>query len=271
MNRVDYPYAGLILPDTQDLDPTPYLDTAAAVLARLDRDGGQGVTRGSHAVFGATLGVQVISEEDSDYGPRVLIEIITRDGELPGEDMDDAASALLSETVLRCLDHSSADILEWYAPDVLLDRDDFIRLRSYVSPRRARLSKPATEDATVTQDLLSDYEANDHVAQGIRGRLFAQSNTRDDDDRPKVTDRLSQYKITMAATAPEERRISSAGWLLTGALAIFSWPVAIFVAIMNGGRGADLRLVSQALAVTGLFTVLYHTDRLTDFIRMLLH
>ncbi|CUH80055.1 hypothetical protein [Tropicibacter naphthalenivorans] len=268
MTCTEYPYAGLILPDTQDLDPDPYLDTAARVVAQLDPRQGRAPQRGSNAVMGRSLGIQVISEEDSDYGPRVLIEVITRAGGLPTEDQDEAAAQLLSAVVLAALEHSSADILEWYSPDVLLDREDFIRLRSYVSPRRAEPVVRSVDEVLNDVQPAQDYSADDHLADDIRGALYPAG---EEDERPAVTDRLAQYRIQTAEVEPEQSRMSAAGWLLTGALAIINLPLAVFVGIMNGGRGVDLRLVSQALAVTGLFTVLYHTDRLHQVARLLIH
>ncbi|WP_417209891.1 hypothetical protein [Antarctobacter sp.] len=158
----DYPYAGLILPDAQDLSPDPYLDSAARVLVRLDPcDTPEAETRRNGSrVFGRHLGISVIPEEQSDYGPRVVLEVVTADGSPPDE--TDAAR-LLSDTVRDALEHSSADILEWYSPEVLIDREDFIRLRKFVSPRRI-----GQIDANIEDALFESAEA----AQGIFGALY---------------------------------------------------------------------------------------------------
>ncbi|MGP6088778.1 hypothetical protein [Antarctobacter jejuensis] len=157
----DYPYAGLILPDVQDLDPAPYLTTAAEVLARLDpraKPDSPTVETGG-CVMGQTLGIAVIPDEESDFGPRVVLEVVTVDG--MAADEDDAAR-LLSETVAAALNHSSADILEWYAPDVLLDREDFLRLRALVSPRRFNQMSSADEDA-----LFESAEAAQNICDAL--------------------------------------------------------------------------------------------------------
>lgn len=158
----EYPYAGLILPDVQDLAPAPYLDSAARVLARLDpsSDHKAPTQCDGSCVTGRHLGISVISEEQSDYGPRVVLEVITTDGTPPDET---EAARLLSDTVREALDHSSADILEWYSPEVLIDRDDFIRLRKFVSPRRIGQVDAQIEDAL--------FESAD-AAQGICGSLY---------------------------------------------------------------------------------------------------
>jgi hypothetical protein len=158
----DYPYAGMILPDLRDLSPGPYLDSAAEVLTRIDpRTGRSGpVLRQHGCVFGRQLGIAVTPEEQSDYGPRVVLEVVTLDGAPP----DDAEAAqLLSETVVLALQHSSSDILEWYAPDVLIDSADFLRLKGLVSPRRLTKMSKAAENALF---------ANDAAVQAICGTLY---------------------------------------------------------------------------------------------------
>lgn len=161
----DYPYAGLILPDAQDLRPAPYRESAAAVLARHDPrpDPRNPTCEQNGRVMGRTLGIAVIPEEQSDFGPRMLLEVVTADGMPPEED---SAARLLSDTVAAALNHSSADILEWYAPDVLIDREDFLRLRGLVSPRRFAQMSTEAEDA-----LFDSAEA----AQGICGTLYPEA------------------------------------------------------------------------------------------------
>lgn len=175
----DYPYAGLILPDAQDLDPGPYLDSAARILTeqdpRLDMAGP--VKRADARVMGAHLGICVVPEEQSDYGPRVVLEVVTEDGSPPD---DTQAAKLLSDTVREALKHSSADILEWYAPDILIDREDFLRLKGYVSPRRLGRLSPEIEDtlfdtAAATQSicktLYPDPDAPCAVTPPVRKRI----------------------------------------------------------------------------------------------------
>ncbi|MFW2587606.1 hypothetical protein [Sagittula sp. SSi028] len=264
MNIVEYPYAGLILPDSSQLDPGPYLDSAAAVLDRLDHIPGAVPHRPAHGskVFGRRFGIIAIPEEDSDYGPRMLLEIVNTDGSIP---TDERVATILSDVVLACLDHSDADILEWYAPDVLLDREDFVRLRSYVSPRRMPDLDPAIEDQLFENDALTAslaetlYPDVEEPAAPV------------EEDRPKVTDRLAKYRITYEPEAPEKRRMSIAGHLLTGVIGILYLPLAIALYILTLGRGMDFRLVSQALVVTALFTVLYNADRLNGVMLSMTH
>lgn len=174
----DYPYAGLILPDAQDLSPVPYLNSAAEVLARLDpRPDADCPTRQiGGRMMGQTLGIAVIPEEQSDYGPRVLLEVVTTDGAPPD---DNAAARLLSDTVAAALDHSSADILEWYAPDVLIDREDFLRLRGLVSPRHFAQMSAEIEDALFESVL---------AAQGICGKLYSDTAPAAEKSRDEIVE-----------------------------------------------------------------------------------
>jgi hypothetical protein len=258
MHTAEHPYAGLILPVGLYLDPTPYLETAARVLARLDPLPGAAPRHDppGNRVIGRRFGVVVLPEEDSDYGPRVLIEITTAEGARP---QDESAAKLLSDIVLESLDHSSADILEWYSPDVLLDREDFIRLRSYVSPKRLQEVDRAMEDdlfdaADLTESRNTPSEPEDDTAQ-----------------QPAVTDRLSRYRITLQQPSPQERRLGVAGALMGGVVAIISFPFAAFVYTIVLIRGMDFRLMSQAVAVTALFAALYNADRLNGVLQRLIN
>ncbi|MBP0481069.1 hypothetical protein [Sagittula salina] len=261
MDLVEYPYAGLILPDATDLDPKPYLDSAARVLARVDPIPGAAPHRSAHGnrVHGRRYGVIVHPEEDSDYGPRVVIEIVTTNGEAPAEE---EAARVLSAVVQACLDHSCADILEWYSPDVLLDRDDFIRLRTYVSPRRLQ---------EVDTDMEDELFENETFTSTVRGSLYGAPKPIPLEERPQITDRLAQYRIAFEPLEPAERRMTVAGWLMTGVLGTVYLPVAAFVSIVTLGRGMDFRLISQALAVTALFAALYNADRLGDVLNTVIH
>lgn len=257
MITVEYPYAGLVLPDASDLDPGPYLDAAATILARFEPDHPPRVLPRSNQVLGESLGILVVPEEDSDYGPRMVIEITGPDGGMPD---DEIAAQVLSDTVLLALETSQADILEWYSPDVLIDRDDFIRLRNYVSPRRASQEEAQTEEAFSEETL----------TQSLRAMLTPETGAVAE-PRPASTDRLSRYRIPLEQEEPQSRPIKSAGWLMTGAVGVFAAPLALFLFLVSLYRGMDFRLVSQAVAVTALFVVLYNTDRLQMVLHQFVH
>ena len=259
MITVEYPYAGFILPDASDLDPGPYLEAAATALSRHDSSSAPRIRPRRSQVLGQDFGMNVIPEEESDYGPRVVMEVFAADGGMPD---DEIAARILSDAVLLALETSEADILEWYSPDVLIDRDDFIRLRSYVSPRRAQ-----PEDSEDSAEEETEHETLPRALRAMLEPIVAGP----DDDRPAATDRLARYAVRLEQKEPEEQRMKSAGWLLTGAVGVFAAPIAVVLFLVSLYRGMDIRLVSQAAAVTALFVVLYNTDRLQMVFYQLTH
>lgn len=245
MNRADFPYAGLILPDAQNLDATRYLNEAAAVLLALDptAKGVPYVSDNGATLFGGRFGVCVTAEEDSDYGPRIVIEVLSADGELPDEE---EAAQILSDTVLASLQWSSADIVEWYAPDVLLSSEDFIRLRSYVSPRRATKPAPVVPEMPTAAPKAHAFEAPETLL---------------------IEPHLDASLPTAPVAAPDsgpEKRLTLASWFMTGVLSVVATPIGVATAVVGLGRGLDFRLVTQILSVTALFAVLQKTDRLHE-------
>lgn len=260
MITIEHPYAGLILPDASDLDPVPYLKAAARCLARQEAGSRPRIDSGKSEVIGRDFGIVVTPQEDSDYGPRVLIEIIATDGSPPEDEM---AARILSDTVLLALKTSEADILEWYAPDVLIDREDFIRLRSYVSPRRARSAPPSGPQTTPAE--------NEGLPDSLRTMLAPDPAPAEGQNRPAASDRLAQYRIRMEQTPPQSRHPTLAGWLKTGAVGTLAAPLTVVRFLVDLYRGMDIRLVSQALAVTALFVALYNTDRLQTVLYQLTH
>lgn len=135
MTHTALPYAALILPDAGGLIAKPYLDAAAGVLLSRDPLSGGAPFRNPRrgSVQGGRYGIRVTLEERGRYGPSVRLELTGARADLSE---DPEAAGILSDTVVKALEHSRADIVEWAAPTVLIDRDDFIALRRYVSPRR---------------------------------------------------------------------------------------------------------------------------------------
>ncbi len=275
MRTYDQPYAGLILPDERGLDIAPYLDACQQVLARLDPRP-VGVPKRSarrQAVLGDYYGLRVQAQPDSPFGPRILIELITRDGETPDEEK---AARILSDTVLAALHHSPADTIEWYSPDTLMDTDDFIRLRNYVSPHReAAPALPQDTAVHAVEELLqeqSNYTQDDQLdAPDEYIPSEEQLATRDlrallsePDDVPEKTpyNPLERLREKMETKDAEEIRMGTAGWMMSGLLAVICFPMAVVVWITSLRRGMDFRLTTQVLSVTMLFVALQNSSRL---------
>jgi hypothetical protein len=71
--------------------------------------------------------------------------------------------------------------------------------------------------------------------------------------------------------SPQKSRITAAGWLLSAVTAIIFLPMGIAMFLVGLYRGMDFRLVTQVMVVTGLFALLYNTDRLNSVLRQLLY
>ncbi|WP_425101250.1 hypothetical protein [Tropicibacter sp. S64] len=276
MSHHEYPYAGLILPDERGLAIGPYLDTCQQVLARLDPRP-VGVPKRSEkrqAVLGNHYGLRVRPEADGLYGPRVVIDIITRDGSPVPEEV---GAKLLSDTVLAALEHSPADTIEWYSPDTLLDAEDFIRLRNYTTPRR-RAMTPEDEDAATrhaVEEALSEaalYDVEDDpVAQDARVLTEEQQMSQDlrdflsEEDSPEPQETynpLARMKARMAEQDADQKRLGAAAWLMSGMLAVVCFPVAAIVWLSAIWKGIDFRLTTQVLSVTMLFVALANSNRI---------
>lgn len=280
MSLTEYPYAGLILPDERGLAVGPYLDTCQQVLARLDPRP-VGVPKRSpkrNAVLGNRYGLRVRADATGDYGPRIIIDILTRDG---GPVPEQFGAKLLSDTVLAALEHSPADTIEWYSPDTLLDAEDFIQLRSYVTPRRRRIKPEDADLATLhaVEDLMHEAESYPDEPEPV-ARSSEQIETQDLRDlltEPDETDPNESYnplermKARLAEQEPEEKRLGLAAWLMSGMLAIVCFPVAVVVWISAIWRGIDFRLTTQVLSVTLLFVALANSNRLHLMIGQILN
>lgn len=252
MNAVEFPYAGLILPDAEGMDKNIYLDAAETALTRHDpnQEGGVRRIKGKNSVLGMNYAVRVRIEEDSDYGPKVMLEIVMRKGVKVSEEK---AARILSDAVLLALEESPADIIEWFSPDVLLDSVDFIRLRSYVSPQRLTQATN-TDDLELSCSFRSALEeSREEVAQG------------------GVAARIETLKNRMRDMEPAEVRMGIASWAMTAVLAMVSLPVAVAVSIIGLVRGIDFRLTTQALSVTALFVALENANGLTSVLGKILH
>ncbi|WP_417720484.1 hypothetical protein [Salipiger sp.] len=297
----EYPYAGLILPDADFVETGPYLDAAEEVLLRLDCASQQRPRRSRKraAVMGDRYGLLVVPQPDCAAGPRIAICAIARGGGVPrGEDV----ARILSDVVLDILQFSPAESVEWCSPDVHISAADFIRLRSYVSPRRKHLAPISHKDEQALAE--SIREAMEKVAADLPGGLALSPSERrksrveapvapqvvtmrtldqllDDEAEPQaavvVADSpaeppqprpvrrglLDRIRGLLAGSDPERRRMALTSWLMAGILATLSLPVAASLVVVGLVRGMDFRLATQALSLTALFVVLENTNMLS--------
>ncbi|MDA7424738.1 hypothetical protein [Thalassococcus lentus] len=266
------PYAGLVLPDMTDLELNDYLVSAARCLAELEpwSERPPRISERKSAVFGDNYGIKMRAEEDGIYGPRIVMTAIARN---PDEDSEEILAKLLSDTVLAVLEHSSCDIIEWYSPDVLIGREDFIRLRSYVSPLRNNQLQPDAQYIS-QDDELSEVEAAEYEEQQLLREEIG-IPIEPESEKPRVADAPSLAVTIMrerlAENSPEEIRMGAASWAMTGVVALFNLPVAAALAVFGAARGMDFRLATQSLSVTMLFVALYNSNDLGRLFHSFLH
>lgn len=229
MNAQTPPYAGLILPTAAPADLASYLDAAERAVLRHDPSSA-GSRRLEHksCVLGLDYGLNVSYREDGDYGPMVTLKIVTRKG---FEICEDTATQILSDAVLFALDTSTADIIEWCAPGVILDSADFIRLRSIASPQYEADSWDA-EELELTHSFRDALEEPDEAVEAST---------------------LDRLKARVQQVEPADLRMSAASAAMTVIIAVASMPIAAAIAVINLGRGFDFRRTTQALSITALF------------------
>ncbi|MBV2361379.1 hypothetical protein KUH32_16565 [Thalassococcus sp. CAU 1522] len=245
-------YAALILPDLQGLEAESSASASTRVLTKASpgNRAERFATDDGAIVLCGQWAIRISVQPDSDYGPRILLEPLDRDG---GEVPEDVASRLLSDIVLETLADSPADIIEWYAPETLIGRDDFIKLRRFVDVDFTDLTDLIAED-------LPEFEDGPfpEVSEDL-------------DDPTQIKRRLDRLQAELAAIDGPALRIGAASWMMTAVLAIVALPVAAALAVVGLVRGMDFRLASQVMSVTMLFAALENTDSLNRVLNQILH
>mgnify|MGYP000049995452 CR=1 FL=1 len=265
-------YAALILPDTNGMAPGPYLSAATDAVARADCAPGcrPGMSDDLTAVWGDTIRIEITPQEDSDYGPRILF---TARATSNARFSEDRAATILSHTLVAALRFSPADIIEWNAPDILLDTEDFLTLRSYVSPNRRPAApvedtrsydeifapEKAARRAPTSQDAHADAGHADPLAAAEHDEAPAHATPQATRLPPpsQIADRLMIHLDALREIDPPELRMRAASWAMTGTVAMMSPPVGASMGIIGLVRGMDFRRVTQAMTITGLFVVLH--------------
>lgn len=234
--------ASLLLPDIPDGLAVDLLDAMAASLTEAQAHPVLSEADALTLCAGSLRG-HLTLDLDHDLGPRVTVTL--GDTDTPP---DEALVSILGGMILAALERCEADHVIWLGEDVLLERDEFIELRTYVSPRRSgrRAADPVYIDGW------DNAEAN-------LARLFRNVPEPEASQRPpsppcppasRSVARILFDRID--GMSPDDRHDAAACWAVTGAMGVFVWPVGLALAAHNATRGPDLRLSSQVAALTGL-------------------
>jgi hypothetical protein len=279
MTAKDTSYAALILPDATGLDPLPYLLAAKRAVARHDSDGDSAprCDRTALMIRGDSLCVTVEPQPISDFGPRILfMASAAPDARFSPE----RAARVLSQTVLVSLKVSNADIVEWFAPDMLFDAEEFIRLRSYVSPRRtsSTLSEPDAPDEAEEEEedetpKLRQFLPIPPAATGNANLAAMFDGPEYEDTVPEphsqLTERLLAQCDALRHTESSVLRMSAANWAMTGTVACISPPMGASMTVLGLVRGLEFRRVTQALTLTAFFVLLHQQGLFVELARSL--
>jgi len=237
MDEIDIPIATLILPDHTGLNTKPYLRDACNVLA--DHDGVP-VRLLKDRVYGEDFIIAVTAERDGDFGPSITLSVLGLDGK-PAK--GDTAQWLLARLVKTAMLHSPFDLMSWIKGEDLIDRESFDQMA---------LAAEITAWTSASQ------------LQGLREEL---RQPRETEEQTKGATFLKNGE----ERAPADSRMGAAGWLMTGALAAVSAPVAIGLACFAAFRGMEFRLATQVVSITVLFVTLSNTEILSRFLRTILY
>lgn len=158
------------------------------------------------------------------------------------------------------------DFVKWIDTDVILTSDDFARATGLapkkagsaarVTPRRVR-SRKALPDIDETNETLQERITNQDPA--IFENVSKPERLRKIFSEDWVDPEILAANAAAEALAREEEDIEKAAplrlsaWLLSFAVTMFALPVGIMLLVLNVTKGENLRLASQAAALTGTF------------------
>ncbi|MDU8913616.1 hypothetical protein [Aestuariicoccus sp. MJ-SS9] len=256
--------ASLLMPQLPDDAVVTFLACARATLKAMDCTSGTGPrsSKSRGLSKGDSLRVQVTLADDDALGPKVMFTLSPAEPRA-GADPERAVK-VLGDIVLRSLAVCKADHVVWLDNDTVLERDEFVELRTYVSPRRTATG-PRRHADPVEIDGWDTAEVNlARMFREVPADMPAPQPPHSPMDRMQT---LMKSRVGFVAgrleTLPKTQlRSSVACWGMTGALGLAVWPVGAALAVNHALRGPDLRLAAQTSALTGLGTALYSSGAL---------
>ncbi|MCR8550258.1 hypothetical protein M4578_20750 [Salipiger sp. P9] len=259
MDAPDYPYAGLILPDHAAFDIRKCLAAAAGVLARLDGASGQPVRRSKKrpAVMADRFGIAVRPPRAEDTRPRATLRLISRDGAQPEGEQ---AAHILAQIVLSVLERCPADQIEWFSSDSVIEAEDFIRLHSYVSPRRKTLAPIERDEEQALADSIR--------AAMLQAEAEAANTARDTQEAATTIGKAAETVYGRAVDPEMDTPLPArSGGGMTGLVlapvSALRWGIGLL-------RGMDFRLATRILSLTALVAVLHNSNFVGNFFKGLM-
>lgn len=258
--------AGLIFTEFRDLDIVEIANHVAGAFEAL----GHRVT-GTHVISDSRASItttghefDLVTREDVDVAAlpapaaSYLAVAIARTG--PGGGSSFARDSLLARVLQTLFRQLRPDYVKWIDPNVILTGADFARATGLAPKAQRPVSTSKLPDVEETNDLLQQ-RISDHdpaifgnVSSPERLRAVFSGDWVDPDKlaAEAAAEARAREEADIEDRAP--RRLSA--WMLSFAVTLFALPVGITLMLLNMSKGENLRLTSQAAALTGTFIAL---------------
>lgn len=257
--------AGLIFTDFRDLDIVEIANLVTGSFEAL----GHRVT-GTHVISDSRASIttthhefDLVTREDVDVSAlpdpaaSYLAVAIARTGAGGSTFARDSLLARVLQTLFSAL---KPDYVKWIDTDVVLTSADFARATGLAPEARRPVSTCKLPDVEETNDLLQQ-RISDHDP-AIFGNVSSPERLREIFDENWVDPGKLAAEAAADARAREEadiedlapRRLSA--WMMSFAVTLFALPVGVTLMVLNMSKGENLRLTSQAAALTGTFIAL---------------
>lgn len=260
--------AGLIFMEEKTIDLLDAVTRTAEALTGLCEDGRSlgflsdldaGVETEHYRICLTLSDNVVLPGLELKVGTLLQIDVFRRD-QAAGEPAT-AMDAVLARVAIALSDQLRPEHLQWVEPKAILSAEDVMMAR-----------KPA-EHETPETDRLPDQTVRARAALTEIDELHTKLDERLENTPPPVLPILPSKAFfgvsegiiedtpdTLAPAieniAEETDRLRLAAWLLSLAVACIALPVGLALVIINLIKGENLRLVSQAAALSGLFVSL---------------
>jgi len=196
---------------------------------------------------------------------RCFLITLLREGRVqPGE--HERLQAVIAHLLARLQATLLPDYVQWTDPDAVLTRAEFCAAvaNTAAMPVPARTPRPKQRRSRHLPDVEAAYAE-------LRAQMPGLERVDTEQERLEALRAAFRDPEPEARTeiAPDDLReptepLRLAVWMMTITLGLFALPVAAALAVINLLRGENLRLTSQAAALTGFFMVLSSTGQIAQ-------